>query len=150
MEGSGPIAVSENHHVEVETDDEGRPTDVEQEEPDEFIHEPFDPAEIDVQTRTPTVDLLQGQSAMARLTCAAAATGAQLLVETHSDHILNGVRLAVKRQVLPPENVALHYFKREDDGIHVVSPAIGPDGMLSEWPPGFFDEWDRSLDQLLG
>lgn len=91
----------------------------------------------------------QGQSAMARLTCAAAANGAQLIVETHSDHILNGVRLAVKRGDLPAEDVALHYFKREDDGIHIVSPAIGPDGMLSKWPPGFFDEWDRSLDQLL-
>lgn len=91
----------------------------------------------------------QGQSAMARLTCAAAAAGAQILVETHSDHILNGVRLAVKRQVLSPADVILHYFKRADDGIQVVSPAIGPDGMLSEWPPGFFDEWDRSLDELL-
>ena len=91
----------------------------------------------------------QGQSAMARLTCAAAAIGAQLVVETHSDHILNGVRLAVKRELLPAEDVVLHYFQRQDDGIHIVSPAIGPDGMLSRWPPGFFDEWDRSLDQLL-
>ena len=91
----------------------------------------------------------QGQSAMARLTCAAAAIGAQLVVETHSDHILNGVRLQVKRGALRPDDVALHYFRREDDGIRILSPAIGPDGMLSEWPEGFFDEWDRSLDQLL-
>lgn len=91
----------------------------------------------------------QGQSVMARLTCAAAAAGAQLVVETHSDHILNGVRLAVKREVLPAKDVTLHYFQREDDGIRIVSPEIGVDGMLSEWPPGFFDEWDRSLDQLL-
>jgi predicted ATPase len=91
----------------------------------------------------------QGQSAMARLTCAAAAAGAQVIVETHSDHILNGVRLAVKRQVLQAEDVVLNYFRRDDDGIRILSPAMGPDGMLSEWPPGFFDEWDRSLDQLL-
>lgn len=91
----------------------------------------------------------QGQSVMAHLTCAAASMGAQLIVETHSDHILNGVRLAVKREVLPAKDVALHYFKREDDGIGIVSPEIRKDGMLSEWPAGFFDEWDRSLDQLL-
>ncbi|GAB3981216.1 DUF3696 domain-containing protein [Actinoallomurus acanthiterrae] len=92
----------------------------------------------------------QGQSAMARLTCAAAAAGAQLVVETHSDHILNGVRLAVKRGLLPASDVRLNYFQREADGrIDVISPALGPDGMLSHWPPGFFDEWDRSLDQLL-
>ncbi len=92
----------------------------------------------------------KGQSAMARLTCSAAAAGAQLVVETHSDHILNGVRLSVKHGLLPADDVCLHYFRRNDDGtIDVTSPAVGPDGMLSHWPPGFFDEWDRSLDQLL-
>jgi predicted ATPase len=91
----------------------------------------------------------RGQSAMARLTCAAAANGAQLVVETHSDHILNGVRLAVKRGLLPASDVVLHYFERADDGIHIVTPELGSDGMLSEWPNGFFDEWGRSLDELL-
>jgi predicted ATPase len=91
----------------------------------------------------------QGQSAMARLTCAAAESGAQVIVETHSDHILNGVRLAVKRQQIPADDVILHYFDRQDDGVHIVSPVMGSDGMLSQWPAGFFDEWDRSIDQLL-
>lgn len=53
-----PIAVSGYPDVEVEVDDEGRSTDVEREESGELIQEPFDPAEIDVQTRQPTVDLL--------------------------------------------------------------------------------------------
>jgi predicted ATPase len=91
----------------------------------------------------------QGQSAMARLTCAAAETGAQVIVETHSDHILNGVRLVVKRGQIPADDVILHYFDRQDDGVHIVSPVMGSDGMLSQWPSGFFDEWDRSIDQLL-
>jgi predicted ATPase len=91
----------------------------------------------------------QGQSAMARLTCAAAAAGAQVIVETHSDHILNGVRLSVKRGLLSAEEVMLQFFRRQDSGIGIVSPGIGPDGMLSQWPEGFFDEWDRSLAQLL-
>lgn len=54
----GLIAVSGYPEPEVELDDEGRSTDVEREDGDELIHEPFDPAEIDVQTRTPTVQLL--------------------------------------------------------------------------------------------
>jgi predicted ATPase len=91
----------------------------------------------------------QGQSAMARLSCAAASAGAQVIVETHSDHILNGVRLVVKRGQIPADDVILHYFDRQDDGVHVVSPVMGADGMLSQWPSGFFDEWDRSIDQLL-
>lgn len=44
--------------VPIEYDSKGRSTGVEYEEPDDRIDEPFDPAKIDVQTRTMTVDLL--------------------------------------------------------------------------------------------
>lgn len=99
----------------------------------------------------------RGQSAMARLACLVAASGAQIIVETHSDHVLNGVRLAVKDQILTNSAVSLHYFHRSARGtaaspvppIEVSSPQLGPDGMLSQWPPGFFDEWDNALDRLL-
>lgn len=59
-ERCSPIAVSEypDIAIEVEVDDEGRSTDVEREDSGELIHEPFDPGEIDVQTRNPTVQLL--------------------------------------------------------------------------------------------
>ena len=93
----------------------------------------------------------RGQTAMARLACAAAASGAQVIVETHSDHILNGTRLAVKSAQIQPPAVRLNYFRRdESSAISVSSPAIGADGMLSAWPEGFFDEWDTALDELLG
>ncbi|AXH93794.1 DUF3696 domain-containing protein [Micromonospora aurantiaca] len=92
----------------------------------------------------------RGQTMAARLACRAVAAGAQVIIESHSDHVLNGLRLAVKERVLTPDRVALHYFDRNDDGeIEVSSPEIDPDGMLSQWPRGFFDEWDRALDRLL-
>ncbi|MEO3778168.1 DUF3696 domain-containing protein [Micromonospora sp. B11E3] len=92
----------------------------------------------------------RGQTMVARLACRAVAAGAQMIIESHSDHVLNGLRLAVKDGVLTPNHVALHYFDRTDDGeIEVSSPEIDPDGMLSQWPRGFFDEWDSALDRLL-
>ncbi|MEU4643406.1 DUF3696 domain-containing protein [Micromonospora sp. NPDC023814] len=91
----------------------------------------------------------RGQTMMARLACLAASAGAQVIIESHSDHVLNGVRLAVKEGVLTPDRVALHYFDRNDGKIDITSPQVGHDGMLSEWPLGFFDEWDRALDRLL-
>ncbi|CAL9421527.1 hypothetical protein SUDANB60_01842 [Streptomyces sp. enrichment culture] len=91
----------------------------------------------------------KGQSRMAALLSAAAATGAQLIVETHSDHVLNGVRIAVKQGVLQPEDAVVHYFQGNGAGTQVVTPRIDKDGMLQEWPEGFFDEWENSLDQLL-
>ncbi|MCX4735478.1 DUF3696 domain-containing protein [Streptomyces sp. NBC_01363] len=91
----------------------------------------------------------KGQSRMAALISAAAATGAQMIVETHSDHVLNGVRLAVKRGDLQPDEALIHFFKGNGSGAEVISPRVDEDGMLAQWPEGFFDEWENSLDQLL-
>ncbi|MDT3726170.1 DUF3696 domain-containing protein [Streptomyces sp. DSM 41972] len=91
----------------------------------------------------------QGQTWMAYLACATAASGAQVVMETHSDHVLNGLRLQVKNGRLAADGTAVHYFRRKGQTTEVVSPIIGPDGTLSEWPEGFFDEWENSLDQLL-
>jgi predicted ATPase len=93
----------------------------------------------------------RGQTAMATLTCAAAAAGAQVIIETHSDHVLNGLRLAVKEELLPAEDVTVLFFRRPTDGIgaEVVQPRLGSNGMLTEWPEAFFDEWERSLLKLV-
>ncbi|MFD4139948.1 DUF3696 domain-containing protein [Streptomyces sp. NPDC058572] len=92
----------------------------------------------------------RGQSRMAALVAAAAASGAQLIVETHSDHVLNGLRIAVKNKRIAASDTAVHFFRRGGgDKAEIVTPRMGDDGMLSEWPDGFFDEWESSLDQLL-
>ncbi|MCX5127289.1 DUF3696 domain-containing protein [Streptomyces sp. NBC_00347] len=91
----------------------------------------------------------QGQTSLAYLATAAVAAGAQLVVETHSDHVLNGLRISVKNDRIPAIATAVHFFRRSGQSGEVVSPRMGDDGMLSEWPRGFFDEWENSLDQLL-
>ncbi|MER6096697.1 DUF3696 domain-containing protein [Streptomyces sp. NPDC001728] len=91
----------------------------------------------------------QGQTSLAYLATAAVAAGAQLVVETHSDHVLNGLRISVKSDRIPASATAVHFFRRSGQSGEVVSPRMGDDGMLSEWPRGFFDEWENSLDQLL-
>ncbi|WP_406167587.1 DUF3696 domain-containing protein [Streptomyces sp. NBC_00996] len=91
----------------------------------------------------------RGQSRMATLMAAAAAAGAQLIVETHSDHVLNGLRLAVKNGAMSATDTAVHYFRRRGLQAEIVTPRIHEDGSLSDWPEGFFDEWENSLEQLL-
>ena len=91
----------------------------------------------------------RGQARMAALIAAAAAAGAQLIVETHSDHVLDGTRLAVKQGRLKAADTAVHYFRGNGAGVQIVTPVVGEDGTLSEWPEGFFDETDHTLDQLL-
>ena len=96
----------------------------------------------------------KGQRKMGELIALAAAGGAQIIVETHSDHLLNGIRLSVKNRNISKDNVRLNYFFQSIvDGSRVVhqklSPAILEDGRLSSWPDGFFDEWDKALAELL-
>ncbi|MFD5749561.1 DUF3696 domain-containing protein [Streptomyces sp. NPDC127033] len=91
-----------------------------------------------------------GQTRMAALAAAAAAQGAQVIMETHSDHVINGVRLAVKQGRLAPGQAVFHYFRGDGTGVEVVSPRVDADGMLDQWPSGFFDELENTLDQLIG
>jgi predicted ATPase len=52
----------------------------------------------------------RGQMAMGDLIARAAAAGTQVIVETHSDHVINGFRVAVKEGRAAPEHVGFHYF----------------------------------------
>ena len=49
---------------------------------------------------------------MGKLIALAAAAGMQLFVETHSDHIVNGIRVAVKERLIPNNKVNISYFYR--------------------------------------
>jgi predicted ATPase len=93
----------------------------------------------------------RGQAALGRLLAMCCADGVQVIVETHSDHLLNGVRVAVKQGAIEADKVALHYFERDvrTGESRIESPRVLPDGQLDRWPEGFFDQWDKSLDALL-
>ena len=95
----------------------------------------------------------KGQAQMGNLLAQAAAQGVQIILETHSDHVLNGIRLAVHDGKLDPDAVRLHFFQRRESEeqfvSEVVSPQINRRGRIDQWPDGFFDEWDNSLAVLL-
>ena len=50
---------------------------------------------------------------MGELIARAAQGGVQVIVETHSDHILNGIRLCAKHNMIDPDIVRLYYFSRK-------------------------------------
>ncbi|MEG4328334.1 DUF3696 domain-containing protein [Microcoleus sp. AT3-A2] len=95
----------------------------------------------------------KGQVKMGQLLALAASGGVQVVIETHSDHVLNGIRLAVHGGKIDPKDVQLHYFQRQNkEGqavTEVISPKIDRNGRIDRWPDGFFDEWDNSLEILL-
>lgn len=92
-----------------------------------------------------------GQSKIAELCAIAASNGVQIIVETHSDHFLNGVRVATKDGVIAPDDSQIYFFEKEEDGVNTIPHPINidKDGRLDDWPRSFFDEWDNQLDKLL-
>lgn len=88
-----------------------------------------------------------GQALMGTFLAEVAAAGIQVVIETHSDHVLNGVRRAVKSKLIAPQNVLIHFFKpRDGDGAQVVSPVVDHQGNLDTWPQGFFDQFDKDMN----
>ena len=81
----------------------------------------------------------RAQSEIGRFLVRLAASGVQTIVETHSDHVLNGVRIAVAaEQLLSTDDVAVHFFGAS--GASVTEITLDDNGGLSVWPPGFFDQ----------
>ncbi len=91
----------------------------------------------------------RGQTKLAELAVRASLAGVQVIVETHSDHFMDGVRISVREGLIPPQGVAFHYFERKGGMTVVSSPQVDTDGRLSSWPSGFFDQHEENLAKLL-
>lgn len=101
----------------------------------------------------------RGQAELGKLISLAASTGAQLFIETHSDHILNGVRVATKNKLIPRNEVGIFFFDKiteKMEGIEnyeqftrVTPIRVDDQGELSDYPKNFLDVWSNQLLKLL-
>lgn len=88
-----------------------------------------------------------GQSEMGRFLATISAAGVQVIVETHSDHLLNGVRRAIgEQQILKPEQALVHFFDHHQTHPHTLE--FSERGSISNWPPGFFDQFQIDVAAL--
>lgn len=95
----------------------------------------------------------RGQAEMGRLIALAAATGAQIIIETHSDHILNGIRVAAKNKDIDHQKVNILFFDRvntEEEQYSSITPIkVDNKGELSNYPKNFLQEWNNQLFKLI-
>jgi predicted ATPase len=92
-----------------------------------------------------------GQAQMGEFLAKAASAGVQIIIETHSDHVLNGIRRSVRNSTLEPEQVALHFFRQPSEELdQVESPFLDKSGNLDSWPEGFFDQYDKDMNYFAG
>ena len=91
------------------------------------------------------------QAALGSLFCELAGAGRQLVVETHSDHLLERVRLDIRdgKSKLKPEDVSILYFERKDIEVNIHSLGLDRNGNVLNAPPSygkfFMEETKRSL-----
>jgi predicted ATPase len=77
----------------------------------------------------------------------------QVIVETHSDHILNGIRVAVKENEISKEKVGIFYFERvvaaDEQYSKITDISVDKTGELSSYPKDMLDEWNNQLFNLM-
>ena len=114
----------------------------------------------------------RGQAEIGKLIAEVVSRGVQVFIETHSDHVINGIRVAVKKGLVKPEDVNIAFFERKphvidevtwmaetENGLQkfvaekgewdhteiyteVRNIKIDENGSLSEYPADFMDEWN--------
>lgn len=97
----------------------------------------------------------QGQSELARLISKAASFGVQVIVETHSDHIINGIQITCKehgeniKKGIDNSLVRVYSFYRKVKHISQIEEVvIKSDGLLELQPKGFFDQAENDMYKL--
>ncbi|WP_081079115.1 AAA family ATPase [Burkholderia territorii] len=91
-----------------------------------------------------------GQSRMGVFLAWLAGRGVQVIVETHSDHVLNGVRRAIGEfGFLNHDSAIAHFFGAGDsDQPSIHHLAFTSLGGISHWPQGFFDQYQIDVASL--
>ncbi len=92
------------------------------------------------------------QAALGTLFCQVAASGRQLIVETHSDHLIDRVRMDVRDRTtsLKPEDVSLLYFERTGLDVCIHSLRFDKLGNVLNAPPGYRQFFLKEVNRSLG
>lgn len=92
----------------------------------------------------------KGQSYLGRLIALAAMAGVQVIIETHSDHLLNGIRVITRiSEKFTPSIFTLYYVSNGIIHSNVEKITISKDGKLSNWPEGFFDQQAQDMFTIM-
>lgn len=92
----------------------------------------------------------KGQTMMAKLISLAAEHGCQIICESHSDHVINGVRVAIKKGQISNEKTGISFFsKNQEQETKVDKIYVDKNGNLSDYPSGLLDEWGILMTELI-
>ena len=91
----------------------------------------------------------KGQSHIGYFLAVMALAGVQVIVETHSEHVLNGIRIAALKNAMKPKDISISFFSVNTCGMdtsHKVENIKLNERMdLETWPEGFLDQEEEDL-----
>ena len=92
------------------------------------------------------------QAALGTLFCEVAHRNRRVIVETHSDHLLDRVRMDIRdrKTMLKPEDVSILYFERGDLDVHIHSLRLDEQGNVLDQPPGYRQFFMEEVNRLIG
>ena len=94
----------------------------------------------------------RGQTEIARLIALSVQAGVQVVVETHSDHLFDGIRVFAKQEKNKgfAAKVNTYWFELDKNNNTVVESAVIDDnGRVNNWPKGMFDQFEINASELL-
>ena len=92
-----------------------------------------------------------GQAELVGFLAYLAQCGVQVIIETHSDHIYNGIRKNIFLDEIVNENVSIYFFDYDEKGCSIpIRIPISSEGKALAYSDGLFDQINKDLDVLLG
>ena len=77
-------------------------------------------------------------------------SGNRFLIETHSDYIIDRVRISVRKGLLKPDDVSVLYFEPKGSAVAIHNMSLDEHGNLLDAPGGYRDFFVKESDKLLG
>ncbi|MGN6178971.1 MAG: DUF3696 domain-containing protein [Mucilaginibacter sp.] len=92
----------------------------------------------------------KGQSSIGYFLGLVAAAGVKVIIETHSEHVVNGVRRAALSGIgLRPEEMNIYFFKFGEQGHEYDKIVHDEHGEMSDFPVDFFDQANQDLATIM-
>jgi predicted ATPase len=90
-----------------------------------------------------------GQSRIGQFLAMVAASGVQVVVETHSEHVVNGMRLAAAKKIISNKSIVVNFMSRIEGKVK-IKPIYVTDFLdFSDFPKGFLDQSIQDLMTLV-
>jgi predicted ATPase len=89
------------------------------------------------------------QTAIGKFLTFMASAGTTIIVETHSEHVISGIRIgSIDKKI--NKDVLINFFEINDHNEVEVEPiSLDKDSDLTKWPNGFFDQSQKDFVELM-